>query len=366
MSLIGSALGRGLAGAGAGAAAVANKYIDEELAADRANLLADIQHQSAVRLDQYQLGAERQATLRGNATAATMAQGQATRASELDGLNDAAYQGAKRSKADADAADATARDVKRLETMTPAEVAAANARLDGTMGAEAKRAGLIARATERERAAGANADVLRKVAQMEQVLGRKLTEDERLAAIGLAKAKGEDGLVKVEEEIDDGQGKKVKRSWKENPPKPPTEEEAHAEALDAIKAGALRQAVNAKLRQLGFAHLPAPEASGRRQAPTPGSADAVQSVPTQAIPGPAGAEIERAGQDLDAARAAKDEARTRYFTFGQRQRAANPAAFQQAEQAFKAAQHAEDQAEAAYQRLVWDSNFGGPRRMPRP
>ncbi|GAB4038597.1 MAG: hypothetical protein Fur0014_07460 [Rubrivivax sp.] len=77
-------------------------------------------------------------------------------------------------------------------------------------------------------------------------------------------------------------------------------------------------------------------------------------------------EIERAGKVLDAARAAKEAARAKFYAFGQRQRAADPAAFQQAKEAFEAAQRAQDQAEEEYQRLVWGSNFGGPRRMARP
>jgi hypothetical protein len=193
-----------------------------------------------------------------------------------------------------------------------------------------------------------------------------LTEDERLAAIGLAKAKGDADLVTVEEVVDDGEGNKVTRKWKEGKPKPPTEEQAHAEALDAIKAGAPRLEVNKRLRELGYEPLPitSPTASGTSPSQQP--AQSALPEPVQQIPGPAGAEIERAGQTLDAARAAKDEARARYYTFGQRQRAAAPAAFQKAKEAFEAAQRAENEAEAAYQRLVWDSNFGGPRRQPRP
>ncbi|GAB4038600.1 MAG: hypothetical protein Fur0014_07470 [Rubrivivax sp.] len=120
-----------------------------------------------------------------------------------------------------------------------------------------------------ERAAGASQSVMAKVAQMEQVLGRKLSEDERLLAVGLAR-KGSDGadLVEVEEVKEDGEGGKITRKWREGKPKPPSQADAHAEALDAIKAGAPRLEVNKRLRELGYEPLPAagPAAAGTKPA----------------------------------------------------------------------------------------------------
>lgn len=272
MGLMGSALGRGLAGAGAAAAGLASKYIDEELAQERAKFLADLQHQQTVRTEEYTQSAPVQARRRENATAATLAQGAATRQSELEGLTDTTYQGARRAHADQEAADGTRRDVEAIKAKTPAEV---------------ERASLIARAQQRAQAAGASQAVLDKVAQMEKVLGRKLTEEERLLAVGLAsKPKSDADLVEVEEEIDDGSGKTVKRKWKEGKPKPPTEEQAHAEAAAAIGAGAPRDAVNAELRKMGFKELPPAEKTGARprikeDPPTP--ADELRAASTSAL-----------------------------------------------------------------------------------
>lgn len=53
MGIMGSGFGRALAGAGAGVAALSAKYIDEELAANKARLLADLQQQSFERQDAY-------------------------------------------------------------------------------------------------------------------------------------------------------------------------------------------------------------------------------------------------------------------------------------------------------------------------
>jgi hypothetical protein len=68
MGILGSSLGRGLAGAGAAVADIANKYIDQALAAQRAQLLADIQRNSAVQqtkdIDAYQNDPGRRALLR--------------------------------------------------------------------------------------------------------------------------------------------------------------------------------------------------------------------------------------------------------------------------------------------------------------
>lgn len=214
MSLIGRAFGRAVGGAGRAMSDLANKYIDEELAANRAKMLEELRHQSAVRMDQYNLSPERQAKLRENATQATVAEGRATRTAELEGLNDTAYQGARTARADADAAAATRRDIKRLEDMTPAEIAAQNqitegttqSRIDaenayitGTAGAKAGAAGLLARAQERARASGDSPS--HKLALLEDALGRKLTEDERLAALGLKKGKDDgDPIAKLAQE----------------------------------------------------------------------------------------------------------------------------------------------------------------------
>lgn len=156
MSLLGSALGRGLAGGARATEEVANRYIDADLAQKRAQALADIQHASAVKLDQYQMSPERQGALRENERQGVLSKAEAAREAELAGLNDTALQGARTARGDADATAATRRKIDGRKTelteLTPAEIAAANQTLEGTMGAEAKRAGLLAAAQAREQA----------------------------------------------------------------------------------------------------------------------------------------------------------------------------------------------------------------------
>jgi len=65
MSLLGSALGRALAGGGRAAEEISNRYIDEQLAKQRAQALADIQHASVVRADEYTNSPQRRERLRG-------------------------------------------------------------------------------------------------------------------------------------------------------------------------------------------------------------------------------------------------------------------------------------------------------------
>lgn len=144
MGLLGSAFGRGLAGAAAGASSLASRYIDEEITTNRAKMLEELRHGSMVKTDQYQNSPERQALLRQNATDATMAQGAATDSASLARLNNTELQGAQKTRKDSDAADETARKVSEIEAMTPAQIKAVNAKVSGTMGIEAQRAELIA------------------------------------------------------------------------------------------------------------------------------------------------------------------------------------------------------------------------------
>lgn len=163
MSFMRSALGRALGGAGAAAAGIASRYIDDEIRTNREQFLTDLAHNNRVKLDQYQLSDARQAQVRKNATDATMSQGAAQRASQMAGINDADYQAAldtesgntTRRKVDSEKAviDGTSdakinAEKKAIEALTPAKIAAEKALLEGTMGEKAKQAGLIARATD--------------------------------------------------------------------------------------------------------------------------------------------------------------------------------------------------------------------------
>lgn len=197
MSFMQSAWGRALGGAGLAAAGIANKYIDEEIQNNRAQLLADIAHNSRVKTDQYELSDERQAQVRRNAAAATMAKGEAERASATAGVNDENYQGAL----DADAKRGATRKIdaakqelqemtpakieaekKVLAELTPAKVAAEKAIIEGTMGAKAKQAGLMARASDLD---GANRASRNELLQLELKDRKRLGElyDEYLAVV---------------------------------------------------------------------------------------------------------------------------------------------------------------------------------------
>ena len=196
MGLLGSALGRGIAGAGEAASGLANKYIDQELAAEKAKMIAQLQHDSAVKIDQYNLSPERQATLRQNTTDATLAQGAATRQSELAGINDTAYQAGVQGKKTADATADTDREIAKIKVMTPAQIEAVNAKTKGTMDIEAQREALIADAKERakfnwddRRNKDGEGDLKLPAAVKSEV--DALREQEKLAHAAMTKAQGE-------------------------------------------------------------------------------------------------------------------------------------------------------------------------------
>jgi len=120
MGILGSALGRGLAGAGAAVESLANKYIDQELAQQRAQALADIQLQSQKDLDSYTNSPGRREAMRG----------------EAGKDYDAQAAGALRAKIN----EAQSTD------LTEAEIARTNRTAEGTADTAAKVAGKITRA----------------------------------------------------------------------------------------------------------------------------------------------------------------------------------------------------------------------------
>lgn len=86
-----SLFGRALAGAGSAVSEIANKYIDAEIANSRAQVLADIQRNSAVQqnqqIDEYNLSDSRQERLRSATTAATIAGAGATDQAQLNTMS---------------------------------------------------------------------------------------------------------------------------------------------------------------------------------------------------------------------------------------------------------------------------------------
>lgn len=198
MGLLGSALGRAVAGAGAGVASLAGKYIDEDLAMKRAEAMADLQRRTAGAIredeDAFRNDPARVARDRENKRQDVLAAGSAARESELAGLNDAGLQGARRKAKDDDAAADRGRRVADLEATAPAE---------------AKRAGLISEAQARAAAKfrepkeDSAAAVKKKIAAIEEVMERKLTTDEKAALLGMvAKPRESAATEEVVEERD--------------------------------------------------------------------------------------------------------------------------------------------------------------------
>lgn len=213
MALLGSALGRALAGAGGAAAEIGSRYVDQQLMLQRAQALEELRRASAIAMDQYNLSEPRQARLRDIDAQATKSQARAGREAELEGYQDESFQGARRAHADAEAQAETGRRIKgrkaeleeltpteidaerrKLRELTPEQVAAQRQVLEGTMGAEAKRASLLAEAAARAQAKfrapteGSAQAIEAKFAALEKVMGRPLTDDEKQALIGITKA----------------------------------------------------------------------------------------------------------------------------------------------------------------------------------
>ncbi|MCH9836956.1 hypothetical protein K0U83_14915, partial [bacterium] len=94
-----------------------------------------------------------------------------------------------------------------------------------------------------------------KAAELEKFLDRKLLPEERERLSGLAKG-GAQGEETVKTTTYDASGQPIEERTVKGPRgAKPTEQQAHAEAEAAIKSGAPRDAVNARLAQAGFKPL---------------------------------------------------------------------------------------------------------------
>ncbi|MEO6363923.1 MAG: hypothetical protein ABIO71_11880 [Caldimonas sp.] len=118
MGLLGMALG----GAGAAAGDLSNKYLDAQFANQRAQVLADISRDSAMKMDQYQNSAGRRATLRGEEALDAGSKAAQARADELARFNDTPL-------IDAGAAAANRASEATRATRTADAVAAEDAKL---------------------------------------------------------------------------------------------------------------------------------------------------------------------------------------------------------------------------------------------
>lgn len=246
---------RALAGVGKEAAGLANKYVDESLAQSRAQMLADLQVQTAGRMradedafknDPTRIARDRQNQVE-NVKAVGGAQNQVALEGERAKATDTVLQGAltknemERRQAAADVDTQAMRDRLPLEVQRAVQIADAQGRTA---------------AKYRERPPS----VADKVADIERVLGRPLTEQEKLGALGMAPKEAADKYTALpirdaDNNITGYQAFDTRRGTfvKEAPKGPASEQEAHAQAQAAIAAGADPAAVNARLQQSGFA-----------------------------------------------------------------------------------------------------------------
>ena len=246
-----------LATALAGGAGVIGKQAGDDIEAQRkADMLkqqADIEFQTQQRLAEMRQRLDRDQTLwktQGEGGTATLDFNRR----DIEQRNDLAIKG--------EVAKATNPELAAAkDTQAEAELQREIRKIQATAKPEAEKAAAIAEARARAEAKYRKADptVQSKIADLEKALGRPLTEQEKLGAMGLAKSGGGEETVKTTEYDSNGQPIK-ERTVKgprgaEQPGAKPTEQQAHAEAEAAIKSGAPRDAVNARLAQAGFKPL---------------------------------------------------------------------------------------------------------------
>lgn len=260
MGILGSAFGRALSGAAGAAGVMANKYLDDEIATNRAQALADIQRMNGQRMredeDAFANDPTRVARDRNRKRDDAMAAGKTARDVELEGLTDPTYQGAKLTKADDDAKDATRRKGDEMKTLAPVE---------------AERSGLIAEANARAQAkyreprVGSKADLAEKVSAIEKALGRPLTEAEKLTALGLAKGAPRDPELDYEtvktRDADTGEERTIKRIRRPGQMGDAPAEDTLKAAMDKARAAKAAPKPGAPAAA-GGAAAPAPAAPG--------------------------------------------------------------------------------------------------------
>ena len=267
-----------LATALAGGAGVIGKQAGDDIESQRkADMLkqqADIEFQTQQRLAEMRQRLDRDQTLwktQGEGGTATLDFNRR----DIEQRNDLAIKG--------EVAKATNPELAAAkDTQAEAELQREIRKIQATAKPEAEKAAAIAEARARAEAKYRKADptVAAKVAEMEKALGRPLTEQEKLGAMGLAKSGGGEETVKTTEYDSNGQPIK-ERTVKgprgaEQPGAKPTEQQAHAEAEAAIKSGAPRDAVNARLAQAGFKPL---GGAGEKTGMTPGAERAARTKP---------------------------------------------------------------------------------------
>ena len=276
MSLMGSALGGALAGAGAGAAQIANAYIDAEIQEQKARALAEIQYANAVKLDQYNLSKPRQDALTAAEAARERVVGAARNETTLAGkVAEAGNKDLRQAKID------DANEIARgtMQTRIDVENAIVTGTASAKIKAEADRAAALlpleikrayALADAAGKASAAHRDrqptIADKVAEIESVIKRELTEQEKLGVLGLAARPETDKVTTTEETIDPETGSTKTRKVESVVPRGAapklTQEQAYAYARDAIARKANPAEVDKMLVGMGFAPLSGAETAG--------------------------------------------------------------------------------------------------------
>lgn len=203
---LGTALSRFAGGVGGAAASIASKYMDEELLQQRQQTFLEMQRKNTLltesELDAQRNAPERLARDRENARQGVLAKASAEREGVVAGQSDAAYQGAldkgnllaiarKKQADEAEASTKLQSDQRYWNEFGKAKEeglasfrANEQIRADSAIGANAEK-----------RAAAANS-FGRKLHEIEDFMGRKLTEEERLVLVGIQK-KGNDDVTKL-------------------------------------------------------------------------------------------------------------------------------------------------------------------------
>lgn len=317
-------LGAGVSAFGGQMMRGVEKEQDEAMLQQRARVLAEIQRESAKnqRQDALEFDTDPANVARRTEAARTtaLAAGKTAREVEMEGLNDAPLNDARRAKAkaDADAAkkiqdDQTIADAANPELLkarstiklADPQVAATIDQMRQSIRESGARSGLLATQTTAAKMALKDQERLGKLydAAESALADPNLSDEDRAKKVTtlmqqatMIKSKnapagaGRDpqlDTVTVEEEVDDGSGKKTKTTRKEvrrpgaGGGKPNmTEAQAHAEAAAAVAQGAPADAVNARLQGLGFNPLPGKKPAAAKSA-EPGKAapPAVESRP---------------------------------------------------------------------------------------
>lgn len=169
-------------GAAQAGAQIANKYLDDQIAAQRAQMLAELQRTTAGQIreddDAFRNDPMRVQRDRDRRAADIEADGKVRRQQKVADLTDPDLVTAESSKAERDAADARRRKVDDITATTPAEV---------------ERAGLLAKATAKHSGAGKQT-LTGRIKEMEDAIGRTLSQQEREGLAGLGKT--EEGFAK--------------------------------------------------------------------------------------------------------------------------------------------------------------------------